>query len=227
MNYQRIYNEIIENRKKNTYSGYTERPHRIPRSFGGSDNHENLINLSAREHFLCHYLLMKINENDKFKFYKMIKAFAMMCNAHGDSQERYVNSRLYESCRESFRQAMCDLQGGKKNSQYGTMWISNLKTRKNKKIQKDEEIIYPWVKGRNKWKEEEHKQKIILNKERTSNNRKEIALKLWDKFKAGNYKSVRQFYECNKDNISITRTAVSRYFSKILNKKKKNIHKFE
>ena len=61
MNYRRIYNDLIENRQQNPITeGYSENHHILPRSLGGSNNLDNLVKLSAREHFICHYLLAKI-----------------------------------------------------------------------------------------------------------------------------------------------------------------------
>jgi hypothetical protein len=37
-------------------------------------------------------------------------------------------------------------QAGKKNSQFGTMWISNMETFVSKKVKKDFVVEYPWVK---------------------------------------------------------------------------------
>jgi hypothetical protein len=60
MNYQKIYNSIIERAKSRLAEGYTESHHIIPRSIGGSNDHGNLVNLTAREHFIAHLLLAKI-----------------------------------------------------------------------------------------------------------------------------------------------------------------------
>ena len=71
MNYQRIYNEIIEKAKprklnKKLLDGYFERHHIIPKCLGGNNNKSNLVLLTAREHFICHQLLWKSNkENNK------------------------------------------------------------------------------------------------------------------------------------------------------------------
>jgi hypothetical protein len=42
-------------------------------------------------------------------------------------------------------------QSGKKNSQFGTMWISNIETFTSTKVDKNRSIIHPWVKGKNTW----------------------------------------------------------------------------
>ena len=61
MNYKKIYNLIIEHRRNNKSTlEYSETHHIIPRSLGGNDSLENLVELSAREHYICHLLLTKI-----------------------------------------------------------------------------------------------------------------------------------------------------------------------
>lgn len=61
MNYQRIYDEFIADRRsKPVPMGYTERHHILPRSLGGSDDPENLIDLTAEDHLFAHMLLAKI-----------------------------------------------------------------------------------------------------------------------------------------------------------------------
>ena len=40
--------------------GYCERHHIIPKSLSGSDKSENLVYLTAHEHFICHLLLTKM-----------------------------------------------------------------------------------------------------------------------------------------------------------------------
>ena len=96
MNYFRIYSRIIENRKSNPADNYTEEHHIIPRSIGGSDSKDNLIRLTAREHFICHWLLVKMYRHDKRIYYKMLTAFNMMCNANNLAQHRYIScSRIF------------------------------------------------------------------------------------------------------------------------------------
>ena len=58
--YKKWYTSIVSNAKLRTINGYKERHHIIPVSLGGSDNKENLVDLTAREHFICHWLLVKI-----------------------------------------------------------------------------------------------------------------------------------------------------------------------
>ena len=52
MNYQKIYNQIIERAKNRQLEGYKEKHHIIPRCLNGNNDKENLVKLTAREHFL-------------------------------------------------------------------------------------------------------------------------------------------------------------------------------
>lgn len=61
MDYLKIYNDFISNRKiKQTVSNLYETHHIIPRSLGGTDDANNLIKLTPEEHFFAHRLLAKI-----------------------------------------------------------------------------------------------------------------------------------------------------------------------
>lgn len=106
MNYQKIYDQIcqrakseLEQRKIHKKSGgYYEGHHIIPICLGGLGkskdwNHENIVALTAREHFLCHWILHKINPKDQ----KIFKAFWMMCKVKDGIQQRYIpSSRIVE-----------------------------------------------------------------------------------------------------------------------------------
>lgn len=152
MNYKKIYYSIIENRQQNPpTSEYIEIHHIIPSSLGGTNDNENLVKLSAREHFICHYLLAKIYPKESFDWYKMNNAFLMMkCESY--NQNRYFNSRLYEALKENFSTLMSFIQRGSGNSQYGTCWISFINPNLSKKIKLDKLPLYieqGWIKGRN------------------------------------------------------------------------------
>jgi hypothetical protein len=160
MNYARIYNQIVENRLKNPYNGYTEKHHIIPASLGGSDSKDNLVRLTAREHFICHWILVKMYKGNKTSYYKMLKAFNMMCNSITKKQERYqICSRIFSIYREDMSKAMSASQTSKNNSQAGTIWVCNLETKENKKAISGQ-IPDGWIAGRNKWNTYKPKQKL-------------------------------------------------------------------
>ena len=147
MNYTKIYYNIIEQAKNRNIEGYNEKHHILPRSLGGGDDVENIVVLTAREHFICHYLLVKMQNPKSLEWYKMNNAFMMMKSA-SDNQVRYFNSRLYEALRTDFSKVMSAMQSGEKNSQYGTRWVHNKELKESKKIPKSDELPSGWSEGR-------------------------------------------------------------------------------
>lgn len=75
---------------------YKERHHIIPQSLGGSNEKDNLVWLTGREHALCHWALLKMTEGEDRA--KMSYAFNGM-NAENEFQQRYksrIITRAYE-----------------------------------------------------------------------------------------------------------------------------------
>ena len=81
------------NREKSS-GDYYEKHHIIPRSLGGSDEEENLVLLTAREHFIAHLLLTKFTEGKDRS--KMVYALWRMVNSQQGKIYK-INSRLYET----------------------------------------------------------------------------------------------------------------------------------
>jgi hypothetical protein len=97
--YSKIYFSITSNAKQRITEGYTELHHIIPQSMGGSNDKENLVELTAREHFICHWLLVKMTEGDDRS--KMLYALKGM-KAENKYQQRYqtkITARVYETFR--------------------------------------------------------------------------------------------------------------------------------
>lgn len=159
--YSKIYNQIIEKRKIQPFNdGYSETHHILPRSLGGLDEHTNLVKLSAREHFICHYLLTKMFQVNTISYYKMLNAFIMMkCSTL--NQKRYY-SRLYSYSKEKYSEYKKLNQTGTGNSQYGTYWISNESLEVSTRIKIGDELPIGWVYGRNTWvkKKKTHEKKL-------------------------------------------------------------------
>lgn len=118
--YYRLYCSILETHVPKD-DEYTEIHHIIPRSLGGNDCKTNLKRVSARVHFICHYLLTKCTEGINFN--KMVTAFNIM--AAGHDGKRYKNSRLFYYNRKHMSKIMSELNSGCKNSQYGKIWMKN------------------------------------------------------------------------------------------------------
>jgi hypothetical protein len=103
MNYKKVYKNIINRANSRNWNRkfapeYVERHHIVPRSLGGKDTKDNLVFLTAREHFICHWLLYKLSEGvDKSK---MANAWFRMCQTN-EFQSRY-NSKHYSQARKAF-----------------------------------------------------------------------------------------------------------------------------
>ena len=95
--YTKIYFKIMETRRGRILceNEYYENHHIIPKSLGGKNDIENMIYLTAKEHFIAHLLLTKMTEDKNRE--KML--YALHCISHVTNKhtnKRYVNSRLYE-----------------------------------------------------------------------------------------------------------------------------------
>jgi ribosomal protein S15P/S13E len=106
--YTKWYNSIIENAKLRNVDGYLEKHHILPKCLGGLDNTENIVKLSAREHFICHWLLTKmIDKTNKRKVCQMLNAFNRMFT-NNDNQYRYT-SKLFEHYKKNASKTMSSL----------------------------------------------------------------------------------------------------------------------
>lgn len=57
--YCKIYYHIVTRAKDRIAKGYIEKHHIIPKSTGSNDGNENIVRLTASEHFVCRWLLKK------------------------------------------------------------------------------------------------------------------------------------------------------------------------
>lgn len=88
--YTSVYYNIINKAKSRIIAIdiYTERHHIIPKSLNGTNNSTNLVILTAREHFVCHWLLTKM-VTDKNKIKMIYALYCMQCATI--DQQRYFN----------------------------------------------------------------------------------------------------------------------------------------
>ena len=100
--YTKWYNQIISQALVRTnITEYSEKHHIIPKSLGGNNRKDNLVRLTAREHFVCHRLLTKMVVGDAKL--KMIRAVWRMTVKGTNFQDRYKpNSHTYEYLRHQF-----------------------------------------------------------------------------------------------------------------------------
>jgi hypothetical protein len=119
--YQELIDYVLENPNTNCY---TEKHHIVPRCMGGSDDEENLIELSYPQHIMAHYLIAIENKGTEF-YYKNMVALNMMLSFKSKyteedileilSDEEYLN--ILEERKISFAKRMADIKTGRKHSE--------------------------------------------------------------------------------------------------------------
>lgn len=130
--YTRWYYQIINSAIERKTVSNPDRHHIIPKCMGGSNHADNLVNLTAREHFICHRLLIKMVDA-KFKS-KMIYA-AWQQSRSAKFKGARITSRTFAKLREEMSEAykgrkrmpfteewrtkMSDSKKGEKNSMFG------------------------------------------------------------------------------------------------------------
>ena len=160
MNYKKTYNQLIEKRKKNPVPSdqYSENHHIIPRCMGGSDTKDNLIRLTAREHYIAHHLLWR-----EYRTSSLAHGWFCMLRT-SKNQERYYTAKQYEMARKAHINSLKeDMKGcgnhfyGRKHSKETKEKISNA-NRGNKRPKHLKEWFIENV--AKKPKSDEHKKKI-------------------------------------------------------------------
>lgn len=250
MNYQQIYVSIVlraqyeasERKRNKKYLGaYYEVHHIIPKSLGGSNQKTNLAILTAREHFICHWLLIRIYPDGSTEQSKMLLALWRMRSISDDYiGKRYVNAKAYELLRTKYSRAMSTMmserQRGKRNSRYGSAWYTN--SNDGSVICSKIELNYPWVKGRNLFRGEYNylnfgddgksvARKVVSSK-LCSRNSNQVSLnvykahvqqsamseirKLWDVFHSGCYTSLGEWAKLH----GVTYQAIRKRFKKYI-----------
>lgn len=120
MNYRDHYQRLIQKRKEQKIEDWEffETHHIVPESEGGSSSEENLVRLTAREHFIAHWLLYRENPESKSRAF----SFWRMCNGQGKvAVENWpkISSRAYSEGKEAFRESIRKaLKGRKKTKEH-------------------------------------------------------------------------------------------------------------
>lgn len=229
MNYKFVYETIIKYAKTRiTLTGYYETHHIIPKSLGGLNDASNLVKLTAREHFICHWLLVKMFNKGTNERNKMLYAFWMMKSKPTKNGKRYINSKAYEKLRIEYSKLACEkmkiAQAGSKNSQFGNKWFTNYETGESKSFK--ERPNEKWIEGRNLFNGQTSKLKSINDYIlKIKEIQLEKAKRIWDDYHSNTYNNIRDY--CRKNNL--VHQTISRLlgcyipnYSKIFKAKSKN-----
>ena len=133
--YTRWYNQIVDRARFRITEDYTETHHIQPRSLGGSDEIDNLVALTAREHFICHWLLTKMTTGEDRA--KMMYALNGMKRSNKFTQryETQITARVYESLKKEFSIVHSATMKGRKPWNVGVP-ITEEQREKNRKAAK-------------------------------------------------------------------------------------------
>lgn len=118
--YSGWYFSIIEKARAQNRSkkdGYFENHHIHPECFGGKKTKDNMVLLTAREHIICHRLLIRMFKPKTKKWTSMVFAFKRMIDAgskHQGERQSVINSRHLEERRRLHAEAMRIRMKGKK-----------------------------------------------------------------------------------------------------------------
>ena len=137
MDYKKIHDAIIERARTRTIIGYKERHHIIPKCMGGTNNKENLVDLSAREHFIIHKLLCEIYP----KHHGLLKGYYMMAMVKQSERKIVISMREYEYLKSEYSKR----NSGELNHYYGKK--HNTEIRNKMKQNSGRKGIDPWNKG--------------------------------------------------------------------------------
>ena len=99
MNYKKIYDQLIERaQQREEVEGYSEIHHIIPKAVGGTNKPNNLVSLTAREHFVAHWLLAREYGGVHWR------AFYAMCYLKNSETRKFrytPSSRVLAEAREN------------------------------------------------------------------------------------------------------------------------------
>lgn len=128
----------------------------MPRSEGGTDNDDNIVALTAREHYICHFLLAKIYNDDKMWY--AVNLMSRLKN------KIIITSRIYEIVKTHIAKVMSDRMKGRqpwnkgKTGIYSDETIAKISESLTDKIQSEETISKrsAKLKGHSNWGPEHH-----------------------------------------------------------------------
>lgn len=123
--YNKWYQQIILSARNRDTIGYTEKHHIIPSCLGGTNSKDNLVELTAREHFIVHLLLIKMVEDKDV--YRMVHAIIRFT-------DKVKNSKEYEL----LRKMVSTYSSGKYNISYGKIWVHDKNTNEISYIKRED-----------------------------------------------------------------------------------------
>lgn len=154
--YTTWYFNLISKAQTRSIFGYVEKHHIIPKCLGGTDNPDNIIKLTAREHFVCHRMLTKMVDSQVK--YKLIFA-AWQQSRPSKNKDVKISSRTYETLRKQLSESYT----GRKRKPFTEETKANMKaaakTRRKATLTKEQ-----------KDKQTDHLRKLAKERNQTGSN---------------------------------------------------------
>lgn len=243
MNYAREYMTIIlraavmhaERKQARSAGSYFESHHIVPKSLGGSNSPENMVLLTAKEHYVCHRLLAYMYPPGTDGYRKMTYAWWRMATGKQRrfspiSATEYARLRARIASLASRHNAIS--QAGGRNSQYGSHWYSNIDTGASASFH-----IPPndrWVPGRNLFKHTASRPslwsiftkrpvtvihgKILRSRpearQHAAGLAQAAARSLWDRYHSGSWTSLSAF--CREGGVTASVAALTSRFKQFI-----------
>ena len=144
MDYKRHYIKLIETRKNRPLQDgvYYEKHHIIPKALGGTNTPNNIVHLTAREHYIAHWLLYRIRPHSE----KISLAFWMMSFPGSKYVERdyRISSRAYAEANRKLN------TGRKVKPEHLVKWTKN---KNNSKVIVNEVTGEEYTNAKQLWRE--------------------------------------------------------------------------
>jgi len=98
MDYRAHYEKLVARGKRTLIHGYRERHHIVPKCMGGDNSEDNLVYLTAEEHFVAHQLLVKMYPNNR----KLAFSLNILC---GNGKNLVRNNKMFGWIRNRVNEA--------------------------------------------------------------------------------------------------------------------------
>lgn len=182
MNYQQHYDNLMNRAKDRNLTGYSERHHILPRCLGGGNEAENLVRLTAEEHYVAHQLLVKIHPGN----HRLIWAAMAMTNGTKNHQR---SNKVHGWLRRKFSAMLSERHKGRVMSDESKAKMSKARIGKKTQPHSDETKAKMSVASLGKPKSEAHK--LACSKARKGKTTKPCSQEIREKIRIRNIETAK------------------------------------
>lgn len=169
------YLKFVNYCRNTSKDGYTEKHHIIPKSMGGLNTSDNLIELTGREHFIAHVLLWKSYRNKQTNF-------ALWSMRMNDKRMNKFSSKTYETLKIEHSLFQSERMA-KNNPMFNDVTKNKISNHKKGRPLKEETKLKMSIVRKGVQKTEETKIKISISlkgKPKTEQHKISLSKNHWD-----------------------------------------------